>query len=47
MYIYIIIMRILIDLDEKLLKKVEELASHERRKRKQMIELLIEKAVQT
>ena len=40
-------MKILIDLDEKILSQIQELADKDRRKRKQMIELLIEKAVQT
>ena len=44
---YMIVMRLQIDLDEKLLSQIQDLANKDRRKRKQMIELLIEKAVQT
>lgn len=40
-------MKILIDLDEKILSRIMEKANEERRKRKQMIELIIERAVQT
>ena len=40
-------MKILIDLDEKILSRIMEKAKEERRKRKQMIELLLERAVQT
>jgi len=39
-------MKILIDLDEKILSRIMEKAKEERRKRKQMIELIIERAVQ-
>lgn len=39
-------MKILIDLDEKILSRIMEKAIEERRKRKQMIELIIERAVQ-
>ena len=41
------IMRIQIDLDEKILSQIQQLADNDRRKRKQMIELIIEKAVRT
>lgn len=41
-----ICMRIQIDLDDTTLKKVEQKAQEERRKRKQMIQLIIERAVQ-
>ena len=44
---YMIVMRLQIDLDEKILSLIQDLADKDRRKRKQMIELLIEKAVQT
>ena len=40
-------MKLLIDLDENIVKKIEQLAKEDRRKRKQMIELIIEKAVRT
>lgn len=40
-------MKVLIELDEKILSKVQTLAAQERRKRKQMLELLIERSVQT
>ena len=39
-------MRIQIDLDEKILSQIQQLADNDRRKRKQMIELIIIKAVQ-
>jgi len=39
-------MKILIELDEKILSRVMEKAKEERRKRKQMLELIIERAVQ-
>ena len=38
-------MRLLIDLDNSILDKVDKLAEKEKRKRKQMIELLIQKAL--
>ena len=44
---YMIVMRLQIDLNEKLLSQIQELANKDHRKRKQMIELLIERAVQT
>jgi len=37
--------RILIDLDDKIIKVVEELAKAEKRSRKQMLELIIEEGV--
>lgn len=39
-------MRILIDLDDKVIEKVEKKAEHEQRSRKQMIEILVERSVQ-
>lgn len=38
-------MRINIDLDDKTIKKVEEIADKEKRPRKQMIELIVERSV--
>lgn len=38
-------MRILIDLDEKVIEKVEQRAEKEQRSRKQMIEILVERSV--
>jgi hypothetical protein len=50
MYIYTIYhtydMKILIDLEEKIIEKVEKKATEEQRSRKQMIELLVERAVE-
>ena len=45
--IWCICMKILIDLEENLVKKIEQLAKDDKRKRKQMIEILLEKAIQT
>ena len=39
-------MKILIDLEEKIIEKVEKKATEEQRSRKQMIELLVERAVE-
>lgn len=39
-------MRILIDLDDKVIEKVEKKAESEQRSRKQMIEILVERSVQ-
>jgi len=39
-------MKILIDLDDKTVEKVEKKAELEQRSRKQMLELIIERAVQ-
>jgi len=38
-------MKILIDLDDKTLEKVEKKAKEEQRSRKQMVELIIERSV--
>ena len=38
-------MRLLIDLDDSTLDKVDKLAEKEKRKRKQMIELLVTKGI--
>jgi len=39
-------MKVLIDLDEKVIEKVEKQAEQEQRSRKQMIELIVERSVQ-
>ena len=39
-------MRILIDLDDKIIEKVEKKAESEQRSRKQMIEILVKRSVE-